>query len=177
MKLIVTLLSAINVRECVQTKFYENYHQVRVNAKPESLDLLRDTLSQFDTIDIWTPLDDKHDHVVFSISQTEMKSLTAGLSDFDFYIESYDLSRRIRKDHKNSENLRNVDPSDYPFDVYLNGDQYNSWLDDVVQRYPNNIMTQSFGLTYEVGNTLRPFEKCSGSSCKWVHFAQGRSSR
>ena len=119
----------------------------------------------------------KNIRVVFSISRTEMKSLTAGLSNFDFYIESYDLSRRIRQDHKNSENLRNVDPSDYPFDIYLNGAQYNSWLDDIVQRYPNNIMTQSFGLTYEVGNTLRPFENSSGSSCNWVHFAQGRSNR
>ena len=147
------------VEPWLQAKFYENYHQVRVDVKPEWLDQLRETLSQFKSIDFWSPLDDKHDHVTFSISQTEVESLTVGLwdcglvgtrKDNGFYIQSDDLSRSIRRDHENSENLRDMEPSEYPFDIYLNGDQYNAWLDDVVRRYPDNIMTQSFGLTYEV---------------------------
>merc|ERR1712227_36616 len=152
MKIAVTFLAAINAR------FYENYHQIRVDVKSEWLDQLRETLSQFKSIELWSPLDDKHDQVTFSISQTEIESLTVGLwdcglvgtrKDNGFYIESDDLSRRIKKDHENSENLRDMEPSEYPFDIYLNGDQYNAWLDDVVTRYPDNIMTQSFGLTYE----------------------------
>ena len=111
-------------------------------------------------------MDDKHDQVTFSISQTEVESLTVSLwdcglvgtrKDNGFYIESDDLSRRIRQDHQNSENLRDVEPSEYPFDVYLNGDQYNAWLDDVVRRYPDNIMTRSFGLTYEVRKHFTAF--------------------
>ena len=72
------------------------------------------------------------------------------MRSWNFVIQSDDLSRSIRRDHENSENLRDMEPSEYPFDIYLNGDQYNAWLDDVVRRYPDNIMTQSFGLTYEV---------------------------
>ena len=88
-----------------------------------------------------------------------MESLTVALwdcglrgtkKDNGFYILSDDLSRQITRDHDNSAKLDDMDPSEYPYDVYLNGDQYNAWLNSMATAYPNNSQSSSIGSTYEV---------------------------
>ena len=48
---------------------------------------------------------------------------------------SDDLSRPIKRDLENSKDLEDTNPEDYPFDIYLNGDQYNAWLDQWLNIY------------------------------------------
>ena len=53
----------------------------------------------------------------------------------DFKILDENIGTRIQRDLDNSAALEDVHPRDYPHDIYLNGDQYYEWMNEMIDTY------------------------------------------
>lgn len=53
----------------------------------------------------------------------------------DFKILDENIGARIQRDLDNSAALEGVHPRDYPHDIYLNGDQYYEWMNEMIDTY------------------------------------------
>ena len=53
----------------------------------------------------------------------------------DFKILDQNIGTRIQRDLDNSAALEGVHPRDYPHDIYLNGDQYYEWMNEMIDTY------------------------------------------
>jgi len=85
-----------------------------------------------------------------------------------FSILDSNIQNRINQDLKNSEKIKseNLDPEDYPFDVYLNGDQYNEWLQFIIRKYEgDHLISKNFGKSYEGRDIIGILLKGKGESC------------
>jgi len=78
----------------------------------------------------------------------------------DFKILDQNIGTRIQRDLDNSAALEGVHPRDYPHDIYLNGDQYYEWMNEMIDTYASrnpdnqsghgqNLDWMNFGSTHE----------------------------
>ena len=51
------------------------------------------------------------------------------------------IGSRIQRDYDNSAALNGVHPKDYPHDIYLNGDQYMEWINEMIDTYARLIFS------------------------------------
>ena len=64
------------------------------------------------------------------------------------------IGTRIQQDLDNSAALEGVHPRDYPHDIYLNGDQYYEWMNEMIDTYASrNPDNQSRDLDIEFFGT------------------------
>merc|ERR1711917_161314 len=99
---------------------------------------------------------------MLSISADERDNFTNILqkSELDFKILDENIGARIQRDLDNSAALEGVHPRDYPHDIYLNGEQYYEWMNEMIETYASrnpdnqsghgqNVDWMNFGSTHE----------------------------
>ena len=73
--------------------------------------------------------------------------LLSKISGKDFKLLDENIGARIQRDLDNSAALEGVHPRDYPHDIYLNGDQYYEWMNEMIDTYasrnPDNQLRDS----------------------------------